>query len=122
MIQVRDIFLLVGGVLVPAYRGISITTRRTGEGRPVRTSLDDHAGERRTTMNLYANAMRRFVVVLALSLSTLITAACGTLVGAGVGAAGGAAVGAATGNDPGKSALIGAGIGAAGGAIYDIAH
>jgi hypothetical protein len=30
------------------------------------------------------------VVVLALSLSTLMTAACGTLVGAGVGALGGA--------------------------------
>ena len=122
MIQASDVFPSVGGVLVLAYQGISIRTRRTGEDHPVRTSLDHDAGERRTTMNLYANMMRRFVVVLALSLTTLITAACGTLVGAGVGAAGGAAVGAATGNDPGKSALIGAGIGAAGGAIYDIAQ
>jgi len=76
--------------------------------------------QRRTIMFIHANTVRRFSLIFALSLSTLLAAACGTLVGAGVGAAGGAAVGAATGNDPGKSALIGAGIGAAGGAIYDI--
>jgi hypothetical protein len=70
-------------------------------------------------MRMNANVTKRFVVVTALSLSTLV-AACGTLVGAGVGAGGGAAVGAATGHDPGKSALIGAGVGAAGGALYDI--
>ncbi len=73
-------------------------------------------------MHVHANAMRRFVVVLALSLSALVAPACGTLVGAGVGAGGGAAVGAATHHDVGKSAAIGAGIGAAGGAIYDLSH
>jgi len=80
------------------------------------------ACQTRASMGISASTIRRFVIVLALSLSTLMTAACGTLVGAGVGAAGGAAVGAATGHDPGTSALIGAGIGAAGGTIYEFAH
>lgn len=53
--------------------------------------------------------------MVASSLSTLIAAACGTLVGAGVSAAG---LTAATGNDMGN--LIGAGVDALDGAIDDI--
>ena len=71
-------------------------------------------------MNKEMRKVRGTILVVALSLSGLVTSACGTLVGAGAGAAGGAAVGAATNNDVGKSALIGAGVGALGGAIYDI--
>jgi len=66
--------------------------------------------------------LRTGVLLLALGLSPLMLASCGTLVGAGVGAAGGAAVSAATGHKPATGALIGAGIGAAGGAVYDIIH
>jgi hypothetical protein len=73
-------------------------------------------------MNREMRKVRSMILVDALSRSTLMTAACGTLVGAGAGAAGGTAIGAATGHDPGKSALVGTGIGAAGGAIYDITH
>ena len=41
-------------------------------------------------MNGEMRKVRRRILVIALSLSTLIASACGTLVGAGVGALGGA--------------------------------
>ncbi len=61
-------------------------------------------------MTLKTRQLRRGIVVIALSVSTLMTAACGTLTGAAVGAGGGAAIGAATGKGAGKGALIGAGV------------
>ncbi len=64
--------------------------------------------------------IRRQVVVIALSVSSLMFAACGTLTGAAVGAGAGAAIGAGTGYGAGKGALIGTGVGAGAGAIYDL--
>ena len=43
-----------------------------------------------TIMNLHAKVMRRFIFVVAIVLSTVMTAMCGMLVGAGIGTAGGA--------------------------------
>ncbi len=73
-------------------------------------------------MQISTRTVRRFGIVIALVLSSMMTAACAELTGAAVGAGGGAAVSAATGHKPSTGALIGAGIGAAAGGIYDLAH
>lgn len=56
-------------------------------------------------------------MVIALAVSSLTSADCGTATGGAVGAGAGAAIGAVTGYGAGKGALIGTGVGAAGGAI-----
>ena len=61
--------------------------RVAGTGRKWTESL---VRRTRDLMNTHTGTTRRFVLALVLTLSALITAACGTLVGAGVGAAGGA--------------------------------
>jgi YmgG-like glycine-zipper protein len=57
---------------------------------------------------------------IAVALSVMALAGCGTIGGAAIGAGSGAAISAGTGHSPGKGALIGAGVGAAAGAIYDV--
>ncbi len=89
-----------------------------GSGHPAVAGGSRPDVRRKVTMK--TRKLRRGIVVIALSVSILMAAACGTLTGAAVGAGGGAAIGAATGKGAGKGALIGAGVGAAAGAIYDI--
>jgi hypothetical protein len=78
---------------------------------------------RKPNMNLRSLKTRHIrtgALVIALSVSSLMFTACGTLTGAAVGAGAGAAIGAGTGYGAGKGALIGTGVGAGAGAIYDI--
>ena len=58
--------------------------------------------------------------IIAVWLSTLMIAGCGTLTGATLGGAAGAGIGAATHSNVGRSAAIGAGVGGTAGALYDI--
>jgi YmgG-like glycine-zipper protein len=75
---------------------------------------------RKITTEVFSMTRRVTNQAIALALSVMAVAGCGTATGAALGAGSGAAISAGTGHSAGKGALVGAGVGAIGGAIYDV--